>query len=365
MDSLNDILAGRFEGPCLSLYQPTHRAHPENRQDPIRFRNLVRVLEASLRRKYPDRDAAALLAPFNALAIDERFWNHTLDALAVIGAPGVFRVYRLQRPAGELAVVADSFHVKPLLRILQSADRYQVLGLSRQAVKLFEGNRDTLDEIDLGPGVPRTASDALGEERKQAHTGVWTYHAGVGGAAAGAGVHHGQGGEKAPEVERDTERFFRAADRAILERHSRPSRLPLLLAALPQHHGVFRKLSRNPFLLVDGIDAHPDALSPQELRERAWRILEPHYLARLAGLVEMYGAASARELGTDDLEEAAAGAAGGRVATLLIQAERRAPEIDDRLDDMGEDALRNGGQVIVVPAARMPTRTGIAAIYRY
>jgi hypothetical protein len=365
MDTLNDILTGAHEAPCLSLYQPTHRSHPDNRQDAIRFRNLVRTLEESLRRDYAGRDAAALLAPFHDLAADERFWNHALDGLAVLGAPALFRVYRLQRPVGELAVVADTFHVKPLLRILQSADRYQVLGLSRQEVKLFEGNRDALDEIELDPAVPRTLDDALEGERKQPHVSVWTYHAGAAGPQAGAGVQHGQGGERSVEVERDTEKFFRAVDRAVLERHSRPSGLPLLLAALPEHHGLFRRLSRNPFLLGEAIDVHPDALSREMLRERAWRVLEPHYLARLAGLVEMFGAARSRELGTDDLEEVSEGAAAGRVATLLLEAERKDPAVDDRLDDLGELALRNGGQVVIVPAARMPTRTGVAAIYRF
>jgi hypothetical protein len=360
-----DEALGSARPPCLSLYQPTHRAHPQRQQDPIRFRNLVKSLEESLRSRYPAADARQLLEPFVALAGDERFWTRTLDGLAVLGAAGMFRVYRLQRPVEELAVVGDSFHIKPLLRIVQSADRYHVLGISRSAVRLFEGNRDMLDEVELDAAVPRTPSEALGEERKQPHTGVWTYHAGVGGAAAGAGVHHGQGGEKAPEVERETERFFRAVDSAILEYYSRPSRLPLLLAALPEHQGVFRALSRNPFLLAEGIGVHPDALPPGALRERAWQVLEPHYLARLAGMVEMFGAARARELGTDDVEEAAGSAAGGRVATVLIQAEREDAELDDRLDDVGEAALRNGGQVIVVPAARMPTRSGIAAIYRY
>ena len=46
-------LASVHQPPCLSLYQPTHRRHPENQQDPIRFRNLVKELEASLRQKYP------------------------------------------------------------------------------------------------------------------------------------------------------------------------------------------------------------------------------------------------------------------------------------------------------------------------
>jgi hypothetical protein len=104
-----------------------------------------------------------LLEPFEALANDHDFWNHTHDGLAVLGGPGLFHVFRLQRPVAELAVVADSFHTKPLRRFLQSVDRYQVLGLSLRTIQLFEGNRDALDEIDLGPGSP--ADDHRGAGR--------------------------------------------------------------------------------------------------------------------------------------------------------------------------------------------------------
>ena len=148
---INDYQAGLFgahEPPCLSLYQPTHRAYPENQQDPTRFKNLLKSLEQSLRQKYATREIKPLLQPFQDLSENQEFWNHTLDGLAVLGAPGIFRVYRVQRAVPELAMVADSFHIKPLIRIVQSADRYQVLGLNRYEVKLFEGNRDPLDEIE-------------------------------------------------------------------------------------------------------------------------------------------------------------------------------------------------------------------------
>src|SRR5690606_31824490 len=85
----------------------------------------------------------------------------------------------------------------------------------------------------------------------------------------------------------DRERFFRIVDRVVLEHHSRPAGVPLLLAALPEHHHPFRRITRNGFLLDDSLDVHPDALSPADLRERAWRAIEPHYLIRLDGLVEM------------------------------------------------------------------------------
>ena len=135
------------EPPCLSLYQPTHRRHPENQQDPIRFRNLVRSLEESLHRKYPNREVRSLLEPFNVLANDHDFWNRTLDGLAVLGAPGVFRVYRLQRTVPELAVAADSFHAKPLLHILQAADRYHVLGENPSVVSVAREEDERLRRV--------------------------------------------------------------------------------------------------------------------------------------------------------------------------------------------------------------------------
>lgn len=365
--------------PCLSLYQPTHRHHPDNQQDPIRFRNLVKELEEPLRQQFPKDDIRTLLQPFLALANDMDFWNHTLDGLAVLGARGIFRVYKLQRPVTEFALVADSFHTKPLMRILQSADRYQVLGLNRQEIRLFEGNRDALDEIELARTVPKTITEALGDELTEPHRTVASY----GGIGDGhSPMHHGHGGKES-EVDIDAERFFRAIDRGILEHHSKPAGLTLILAALPQYHHLFHQVSHNPLLIEDSIEVHPDSLTIEELRQRAWQILEPHYLARLAKLVEEFGNAKSKGLGDDVLVQVAKAIVAGRVATLMIEAVRKIPgridsatgeiefgdlshpEVDDVLDDLGELALKKGGQIVIVPAERMPTDTGIAAIYRY
>ena len=372
-------LLDKCDLPCLSLYQPTHRHHPDNQQDPIRFRNLVKELEEPLRQQFPKDDIRTLLQPFLALAIDRDFWNHTLDGLAVLGARGIFRVYKLQRPVTEFALVADSFHTKPLMRILQSADRYQVLGLNRQEIRLFEGNRDALDEIELARTVPKTITEALGDELTDPHRTVASY----GGIGDGhSPMHHGHGGKES-EVDIDAERFFRAIDRGILEHHSKPAGLTLILAALPQHHHLFHQVSHNPLLIEDSIEVHPDSLTIEELRQRAWQILEPHYLARLAKLVEEFGNAKSKGLGDDVLVQVAKAIVAGRVATLMIEAVRKIPgridsatgeiefgdlshpEVDDVLDDLGELALKKGGQIVIVPAERMPTDTGIAAIYRY
>lgn len=378
LESLAELTAAH-QPPCLSLYQPTHRHHPENQQDPIRFRNLLKELETSLLKQHPTVETQRLLEPFEALAHDPVFWNQTLDGLAVLGGSGLFRVFCLQRPVTERAVVADSFHTKPLRRFLQTVGRYQVLGLSLSKIQLFEGDRNVLDEIDLAPGVPRTITDALGDELSDPHQTVSSY----GGAGAGSTpMHHGHGGKK-DEMDSDTERFFRAIDRAVLERYSRPSGLPLLLAALPEHHPLFRQVSHNPFLMAEGLMINPDVLPMDELCERAWQVVAPQYEAQQTAWADEFHAAKSHDLGSDDLAQVAQAAAAGRVATVLIDADRPIagrldvatgqvegadlsdPQVDDLLDDLGDLVEKMGGRVVVMPTAQMPSQTGLAATYRY
>ena len=372
-------LTSHNDGPFLSLYQPTHRNHPENQQDPVQFRNLLKVLESSLLQTYSSAEADSLMEPFVALAADRDFWNHTLDGLAVLGCRDCFRVFRLQRPVAEQAIVADSFHTKPLRHYLQSADRFQVLGLSRSRMQLFEGNRDTLDELEPGAEVPQSITAALGDELTEPRHTVASY--GGAGGSQGA-MHHGHGGKK-DQVDLDAERFFRIVDRAVLEHYSRPSGLPLLLAALPEYHALFRKVSHNPFLMEAGLTVNPEGLDPADLREKVWDLVEPLHQERQLAMATAFTKAMSAGLGSDDIADVAKAAANGRVASILIESGRLIPgrlnhatgaietadaddpEVDDLLDDLGQLVEKMGGEVWVMPAGFMPGSSGLAATYRH
>ncbi len=291
-----------------------------------------------------------------------------------------FEVFELLRSVRELVIVASSFHVKPLLRIVQSADRYHVLALNRKEVKLYEGNRDALAPVELAD-VPSTITAALGEELTEPYRGfhgVGPYHASRG----SSGIRHGRG-QKKDDVDIDLERFLRAVDRTVLERHSRPAGLRLLPAGLPQNVAGFRAVTCNPFVLDAAIEIDPDSLTLDELKDHAWRAVEPTYLGRLAELTELYRSSRSRGLGDEHPAAIAEAAAAGRVGTLLVDAERLVPgkvdaatgtlerrrlgdpHADDVLDDLAETVLRMKGEAIVVPTERMPSTTGVAAIYRF
>jgi hypothetical protein len=369
-----------FEGrPCLSLYQTTHRQHPDNQQDPIRFRHLLKALAKSLRRRHAKDVVKALLEPFEALEQDNDFWNHVQDGMAVLSAPGLFRVFLLQRPVAELAAVSDHFHTKPLRQQLQSPVRYQVLALSQHKVQLFEGDRNALDGVVLASGLPQTMTAALGGGQTESHT-TMSSSGGIG--DGDTVIRHGQGANK-DETEDDAERFFRAVDRVMLEHHSRPSGLPLMLAALPEHHYLFRAVSHNPFLMADGLMVDPQGLTHEDFLQRAWEVAAPQQEAQQAAWSDAYAGDAAHGMGSEDLSQVAHAAVAGRVSTLLIEAERQMagridrstgrvdstdlgnPRAEDVLDDLIALVERMGGEVHILPAERMPCLTGLAASFRH
>jgi len=366
--------------PCLSLYMPTHRSHPEKMQDPIRFKNLVKLLEKSLVKQYSAAEVNEVLTHFKTLGNNREFWNHTSDGLAVIGTTELFKVIRLPVAVEEQVVVADSLHIKPLLQYMQSVDRYHILGLSLHEIRLFEGTRYSLSEVELPSDIPKTITEALGDELTEKHSHIASYGGLVG---EKSDMHQGHGGKKEEEG-KDIIKFFRVIANTIYKNYSKPTELPLIIAALPEHHRLFHKVSKNPFLLSEGISVNPASVSIDKLKTLAWEVYEPIYLQKLGSLVDKFKQAKANNSGSDNIKEIAEAAAAGRVDTILIETDRviskrlrnkdtgifikadlTQPKSDDLLDDIGEMVIKMGGDVIFIPQVEMPSKTGISALFRY
>ena len=362
------------QGTCISLYMPTHRTHPDNLVDLILFKNLIKDLEQSLLQQYTVSEAATFLEPFVALENNREFWNHTLDGLAVLSTEGIFKTIGLPVATEKLTVVADSFHTKPLRKYLQSVERYNVLGLSLHDYHIYEGNRHSLTELALPPGTPGNIKEALGDIITDRDYAVASY-GDVG------NMYQGHGG-KPDEMDIDAERFFRFVAKTINDNYSSLSGLPLILAALPEHHNLFQKVSNILSLLPGGIDVNPKSVKMNELVTHAWKVMEPYYNGIIGKACDIYQEAKSKGTGSDSISDVAAAAAAGRVDTLIIEADRQIPgkisntgiiekgdldnpEMDDLLDDLGELVIKMGGKVMIIPHDKMPTHTGIACVFRY
>ena len=110
-DELRTLTASA-QGPCVSIYMPTHRLPTENQQDRTRLKNLIRQAQESLQTSGL-RPAAAesLLEPAINLLGTISFWKDKRDGLALFISPGMFRQYQLPAAFESLVVVAHRFHL--------------------------------------------------------------------------------------------------------------------------------------------------------------------------------------------------------------------------------------------------------------
>ena len=365
------------EGPLISLYQPTHRYSPDNKQDPILYKNLLRDIENSLKVEYEPDVIESIMKPFYQLQKDKNFWNNTLDGIAILASTEHCTVYNLYDPVKALVVVANSFHIKPLLQAFQSIENYQLLGLDRENFSLYQGNRFSVQNIKMDEDTPRTIKDFLGDKISEPYLTHGTY-AGPGNST----MYHGHGSSK-EESDKDTERFFRYVDDFVFENYSKESKLPLILVSLKEYHSQFEKLSKNTYLLEEGIEKSFKNLRLDEIEKMARVIIDKINMEKTKKLADSYGKAESQELGSSDLSQVAKAAYEGRVGTILIEADKvmpgridynngnitfgdlDKPDYDDIIDDLAELVLFNGGEVLILPKEQMPTSSGIAAIYRH
>ena len=392
-------LLGGHPPPCLTLSMPTHRNVPDNLVDRPAYRHLVEALEMALSVSHSRGEIERLLEPLRTLGDNVRFWEHTRDGLVVLAAGGTARVFLLPVPVKPLALVARRFHTLPLVRVVAAADRYNVLALTSRAAHVYEGclregAADVLDPVPLHDHGGQAVMDRAAVVDPE----IWQPHRvqrGMGPSGLGAGsVVHGGTGSKQEDVDADTEIFLRHVDDVVDDRVSRHSGLPLVLVALPRLAALFRGLSKNRLLLDEfvGHDVHllpvrdlPAVVAPVFARART-RLVE-HALSRFA-------VARERELGSGDLSDVARAAVAGKVSLLLVEKDRFEPghldratgavafdgelpadlsrsgdepalRTEDLLGALAETVLTHGGEILALERIRMPTESGVAAIYRY
>ncbi len=369
---LKDLLTDHLP-PCVSLYQPVHRAAPPAHEDPVRFNNLLEEVERQLKQRYPTNVVREMVDKVRSAQAEIGAHGGDRDTVAVFASKDYFQVITLQEPIRETVVVADNFHVKPLIRTLQSAGRFQLLCLSQKRAQVFEGTHYRLSPLPLH-NIPEDANIVSG----------MTLSHEVSSQVDLAEAHTQLPNEgSAPHPPAFTERFFHAVDKAVWENYSRKSHLPLILVAVERNQSIFRQISANPLLMNEGIRLDPNSLDADRLRQEAWRIMEPHYQAELSKLADQFRFAKAHHLGSDQLFQVAESLVAGRVGTLLVETGKQIPGrlhrasgliepitptnplADDVLDDLAELTLKMDGQVLVIPPDQMPTQTGVAAIYRY
>ena len=387
IQELQPLLAPQV-APCISIFLPTHRRHPGTEQDPIRFKNLLEMAKSLLRERYAPKDIRVLLEPLGVLSdrdfwrylrasSSKDFWRAQVDGLAAFRSPDLTAYYRIPMRLPEVAVVADTFHVKPLIQFLQSTRRFFVLVLSRKSVAFYEGTPYSLGKVEV-PDLPAASTEALGIDRRESSLNL--HSSAANGAAP---IFHSHGGP-AEDKKADLVCFFRVIDSALW-RLLRDEHIPLVLVGVSHYHPIYRAISRYPSLAAHGVEGNFERATPEEIHAKVWPIVSGLFQAwEDEELISEYARLAGRGQATHDLHAIAQATVQGRVCQLLVaegvhlwgMLDRASGNVirhpsqqdtcdDDVLDDLAECVLTRGGKVLLVPGARMPSSSPLAATLRW
>jgi hypothetical protein len=367
----------KTSGVCASIYVPTHPRSPEMSQDPIRMKNLLESAERQmLARGLSAPQAKHTLGPVRMLLGELPFGRFPEDDFAIFVCGDFFRCYRLPIRVREIVVVGSHFHIKPLLPLFSGSGQFYVLAISENRVRLFQGARDSMTELDtedLPESLVAAQGSASFERQRQMHT--------AGGSGKRVAVFHGH--VAAIEDPRQTRlRYFRQID-AGLRSVAHHNRAPLVLAGVEEFFPLYREANTHPVLLERGIAGNPDRATADELHAAAWEIVEPYFAKEQTTSLNRYRDCAGTSRASNQLGEILTAVNQGRVDHLFVKSDvelwgafdakrddvsihvNPEPGDEDLLNFAATQAVLHGATAYALPSGEMPEGRDIAALFRY
>lgn len=347
--------------PAISLYLATDVPDKDSATKlRLNLQRLYKTAEELIVKTYDTKTRERLLQPLKR-ALSMVGLRRGKGGIGIYHSENFTGIVKLPTVMSDLAVAAESFHIKPVLRCVQSSPNHYLIAFKKRHADLFlttaEGTRLIERMVFKLPQERQYASDRGNM--------VWF-------ADATRIRRHKDLKDSMEQLNRQ------------LESHWLGERTPLVLAGPHHHQEAFRAVCSHTNLLDRGISRYIDDLDVETLTDLSSTIMESYFEELDNRSVVAFHKAAASGLTTTNLEEIAKAAAQGQIQRLLIAEDRQVwghldretgriqvlaepghSPADDLLDDLAELTLNRGGIVTVLPSIRMPKNHLIAAVLRW
>ncbi|MBX3035467.1 MAG: hypothetical protein KF758_01025 [Anaerolineales bacterium] len=346
--------------PCVTITLPTHRTSPENRQDPIRVKNLIDEAISRLLKEFSKREITPLVNQLEKL-VEVIDYRYMLDGLALFINRDFARAVQLPFTLRERVSIDENFLTRDLVFAMNRTPRYWVLALSEKPTRLFEATRDDLIEIQEG--------------------GFSITHEGPGGEQPLPG---GFGVQKSAYRDEYHRKFFRQIDNALKPFLASDS-LPLAVVGVDRFLSFYNEVTDFKNSIWATVQGSHDKTSPHDLGKLVWSAMKDSFAKqREQVLLDLDKAVGERKLASS-IGEVWRLANEGRGQLLLVEEDFHYPArvdetgttitpaddtsapdvIDDAVDEIIESVLDKQGQVVFVENGQLDKHQRIALILRY
>lgn len=346
--------------PSLTLTIPTHRTSPDNQQDPIRLKNVIKTATVRLLDEFGKREVEPLLTRLEHLVGRINF-RQTLDGLAVFVNRDFARAFHLPFSLKERVIVDETFFTRDLVFAMNRTPRYWVLALSEKPTRLFQATRDDLIEIDED-GFPMLHEGPGGEEP----------------------LPGGYGIEKSSYRDEKHRQFFRKVE-AALKPFLADDPLPLVVVGVERFLSFFDEVTAHRRMVLTTVTGSHDKTSPHDLGKLVWPDVKARFAEQRDKVMDELEKAISERKFVSTVGEVWRLAQEGRGRLLLVEEDYHYPArvdetgmhitpaddttapdvIDDAVDEIIEKVLEKQGQVQFVDNGKLKDHQRIALILRY
>jgi hypothetical protein len=370
--------------PRVSIYIPTHVAGPGIQQDPIRLSNAVKDAANQLDAAgLKSREIEALLAEVHGKTVEAPFWKDQGHGLAAFVGERETRWVKLPETPPELTVVAERYHVRPLIQTLREENGCYLLAVTRDEASLYNVREREIIKVEV-EGMPAGIDEVRQRTDFEADLGFHARDRGKQVGGADRPKFHALG--ESPDDYEDVllEQYVKRVAKAV-DRHLAGDSAPLVLAAKPREVGRLRQELSYRNVAEKDIQKDPPALGEGELHRAAWQIAEPLLdqrqdmaLTRLRSRLEGRGMP-----GSEDLRELLRAADEGRIEAVFLDPDRTiwgrwdeehhrmecggeaGPGNEDLLNLLAVKTLGQGGEVLSLPEGLRQRAGPASGIFRY
>lgn len=356
-------------GPFVTMTLPVTGLAATDR---TQFKSLLKRGKERLLEVAPDRawsTYAEAFAPFDHGPLT----NGSASGLLIMAGPTDSYHYWLHTPVAATITVTYQPNVLPILQAQDKTSDYDSLLLGQKSFELAQVRSGRPELVNLPVDAPATMAHALGTEQKG--RGRWQ-------RSAGEHTHYSGTGSLDTAKSADQRNYFMLVDAYVSQHFSNSDQVPLILVASTSDQGNFRKISQNAYLdPAVRVVQNPNLLAAnQTLAALTLSVTEQRHQQATQIRSDAYNQARQGEQVLQDLGALATAAVQGQVLKLWLRDDASQPghltadgaimtttalsRQNNLYNDLALLVSRRGGQVEVLPAEAMPTRSPVAAQLR-
>ncbi|REC49569.1 baeRF3 domain-containing protein [Chryseobacterium pennipullorum] len=310
-------LAHETNEPCVSISLNTHRTFPENQQDEIVLKNLIKEAENRVIDEYGKRPAAAVLEKLENIAgkIDHQ---HNLESLHLFLSADTEEIIKSTwESRGNVVEVDEKFAVRPIIKAAVRAQEYLILVLTQSGTKLYEALNDSIVSEIREDGFPFPQNPFY--------------------------ITHSDVRSDAKQVDNQIKEYFNRVDKSVVEIHKKLN-LNVVVISTADNFSKLLEVADMPQIYIGHQNKNYDSAEEHHIVEQAYEIVKAQQKEKRTLAIEEVKEAVAQGTVLTDLQEIYQAAIDGRGDLLIVHQDFEQPVkmIDERTFEYVDDSKEPG-----------------------